>query len=206
MSTLPSGVARPGAEQPHGNALVGRREAHRIVGVQRHQRVGLWIVGGAASHGERVGHELVAAHAPLDAVLVHRDDVDAVAGLEAEPFDLGRAEEDDVALAVDATVAVGHRVERRVVLVVAAHAGQPQHVIVLLRRAFLEYPYGQIICPTDAPSRRLTMIVAQEPTQSLAAPHRPLAVPIRGARKQQDVALPLVVPLGVEMVDVFAQR
>ena len=33
--------------------------------------------------------------------------------------------------------------------------------------------YGQIICPTDAPSRRLTMIVAQEPTQSLAAANRP---------------------------------
>ena len=50
------------------------------------------------------------------------------------------------------------------------------------------------------------MIVAQEPTQSLAAPHRPLAVPIRGARKQQDVALALVVPFGVEMIDIVAQR
>jgi len=65
---------------------------------------------------------------------------------------------------------------------------------------------GQIIGQTDAPSRRLTMIVAQEPTQSLAAPHRPLAVPIRGARKQQDVALALVVPFGLEMIDIVAQR
>ena len=67
-------------------------------------------------------------------------------------------------------------------------------------------PYGQIICPTDAPSRRLTMIVAQEPTQSLATLHRPLAAAVRVPRKQQDVALPLVVSLGMEMIDVIAQR
>ena len=48
-------------------------------------------------------------------------------------------------------------------------------------------PYGQIICPTEAPSRRLTMIVAQEPTQSLATLHRPLAAAVRVPRKQQDV-------------------
>ena len=50
------------------------------------------------------------------------------------------------------------------------------------------------------------MIIAQEPAQSLAALHRPLALPIRRQRKQQDVALPLVIPLGVEMVDIVAQR
>ena len=68
------------------------------------------------------------------------------------------------------------------------------------------YPYGQKTDPTDAPSRRLTMIVAQEPTQSLAAPHGSLALLIRVPRKQQDVALPLVVPLGMEMIDIIAQR
>ena len=67
-------------------------------------------------------------------------------------------------------------------------------------------PYGQSIGPTNAPSGRLTMIVAQEPAQSLAALHRPLALTICRQRKQQDVALPLVIPLGMEMVDVFAQR
>jgi hypothetical protein len=50
------------------------------------------------------------------------------------------------------------------------------------------------------------MIVAQKPTQSLAAPHWPLALPIRHPWKQQDVALPLVIPLGMEMVDIVAQR
>jgi len=33
-----------------------------------------------------------------------------------------------------------------------------------------------------------------------------IALTIRHQRKQQDVALPLVIPLGMEMVDVFAQR
>jgi hypothetical protein len=50
------------------------------------------------------------------------------------------------------------------------------------------------------------MVVAQQSTQSLAAPHRPLAVPIRCPRKQQDVALTLVIPLGMEMLHVFAER
>jgi hypothetical protein len=58
----------------------------------------------------------------------------------------------------------------------------------------------------DAASRHLLMIVLQEPAQSLAAPHRSLALLIRRRGKQQDVALPLMVSLSVEMVNVFAQR
>jgi hypothetical protein len=50
------------------------------------------------------------------------------------------------------------------------------------------------------------MIIAQKPTQSLAAPHWPLALPIVFSRKQQDIALPLMIPLGMEMVDIVAQR
>src|SRR6266478_3780001 len=42
--------------------------------------------------------------------------------------------------------------------------------------------------------------------QSLAAPHRPLAVAPRIPRKQQDVALPLGIPLSMEMLDIVAQR
>ena len=48
--------------------------------------------------------------------------------------------------------------------------------------------------PTDAPSRRLTMIVAQEPAQPLAAAHGSLALLARRSRKHQDVALLLMVP------------
>ena len=50
------------------------------------------------------------------------------------------------------------------------------------------------------------MVIAQEPAQSLAAPHGSLALTIRRQRKQQDVALPLVIPLGMEMLDVIAQH
>jgi hypothetical protein len=50
------------------------------------------------------------------------------------------------------------------------------------------------------------MIIAQKPTQSLAAPHWPLALPIRRPRKQQVVALPLMIPLGMEMVDMALSR
>jgi hypothetical protein len=50
------------------------------------------------------------------------------------------------------------------------------------------------------------MIIAQKPTQSLTAPHRPLTMAVRVSGKQQDVALPLVIPLSMEMVDIVAQR
>ena len=49
------------------------------------------------------------------------------------------------------------------------------------------------------------MVIAQEPTRSLAALHRPLAVDACIAREQQDVALPLMIPLGMEMFDIFAE-
>src|SRR6266851_8964883 len=49
------------------------------------------------------------------------------------------------------------------------------------------------------------MIVAQKPTQSIAAPHRPLALPIVCPRKQQDVTFPLMISLGMEMVNIVAQ-
>jgi len=49
------------------------------------------------------------------------------------------------------------------------------------------------------------MVIAQEPTQSLAALHRPLPVDVCIAREQQDVVLPLVIALSMVMLDVFAQ-
>src|SRR5262245_10850948 len=53
--------------------------------------------------------------------------------------------------------------------------------------------------------RRLLMVIAQEPTQSLAALHGPLAADVCIAREQQDVVLPLVIALGMEMFDILAE-
>jgi hypothetical protein len=50
------------------------------------------------------------------------------------------------------------------------------------------------------------LMVAQEPTQSLAALQRPLATDVRIAREQQDVSLALVISLGMIMFDEFVQR
>ena len=50
------------------------------------------------------------------------------------------------------------------------------------------------------------MVITQEPAQSLAALHRPLTTNVRIPREQQDIALPLVISLSVEMLDIFAQR
>ena len=51
-------------------------------------------------------------------------------------------------------------------------------------------------------SGRLLMVIAQEPTQSRAASDKPLAVDVCIAREQQDVALPLMIALGMVMFDV----
>lgn len=79
-------------------------------------------------------------------------------------------------------------------------------VVAAILIGFAQGTYGQSIGPANAPSPHLAMIVAQKPTQSLAAANRPLAAAARVPRKQQDVALPLMIPLGMDMIDVFAQR
>ena len=67
-------------------------------------------------------------------------------------------------------------------------------------------PYGQKSALTAGTSGRLSMVIAQEPAQSLAAPDGSIAVAVRVPRKQQDVTLPLVIPLSMEILGVFAER
>ena len=57
----------------------------------------------------------------------------------------------------------------------------------------------------SARSRRLLMVITQEPTQSLAALHGPGAADACIAGEQQDVVLPLMIALSMVMLDVFAQ-
>src|SRR5262249_25657196 len=83
--------------------------------------------------------------------------------------------------------------------------------MLVLRRAFVSFAAGRLLSfpygwPEAAvPSRRLSMIVAQKPTQSLVASDWPLALASPWPRNQQDVALPLVVPLGMEVFDIVNQ-
>ena len=57
----------------------------------------------------------------------------------------------------------------------------------------------------SARSRRLLMVITQEPTQSLAALHGPGAADACIAGEQQDVVLPLMIARSMVMLDVFAQ-
>jgi hypothetical protein len=63
-----------------------------------------------------------------------------------------------------------------------------------------------IVRDLPANSRSLLMIITQEPTQSLATLHRPVPTSFRDPTEQQDVGLPLMIPLGMVMLDVFVQR
>jgi hypothetical protein len=49
------------------------------------------------------------------------------------------------------------------------------------------------------------MVVTQEPAEALAALHGLFATDLRVTREQQDVAFPLVIPLGMVMFDIFPQ-
>jgi hypothetical protein len=48
------------------------------------------------------------------------------------------------------------------------------------------------------------MVIAQKPTQSLAASHRLRTTRVRDARKQQDVGLSLMISLSMIVYNIFA--
>jgi hypothetical protein len=50
------------------------------------------------------------------------------------------------------------------------------------------------------------MVIAQEPAQSFTTSYRLLAADVRIPSEQQDVALPLMIPLSMVMLNIFAQR
>jgi hypothetical protein len=50
------------------------------------------------------------------------------------------------------------------------------------------------------------MVITQEAAQSLAALNMPVASGVCAPREQQHIALPLVIPFGMEIFDIFAQR
>src|SRR5262249_30016528 len=52
----------------------------------------------------------------------------------------------------------------------------------------------------------LLMVIAQQPTQSLPTSHGLLAADVCIQRKQQDIALALMIPLSVEVFDILSQR
>ncbi len=54
--------------------------------------------------------------------------------------------------------------------------------------------------------RGLLKVITQEPAQPLATSNRSRATNIRILWEQQDVALSLVIPLDMEMFDIFVQR
>jgi hypothetical protein len=49
------------------------------------------------------------------------------------------------------------------------------------------------------------MIITQEPTEALTALHGLCPADIRVPREQQDIVLPLMIPLSMEMLDIFVQ-
>ncbi len=98
--------------------------------VQRHQRVGLGVVGRGVADRGRVRHHQEVLGAPLlqFAVAVGElgDQVDAGAVGQSERLDVGGVDEHHPAAALDAAVAVVEAVDRGVVLVVAAQGLQHQ--------------------------------------------------------------------------------
>src|SRR5258708_13970158 len=106
--------------------------------VERHERIGLGIVGSAAPRREGVRNKQQVPDDTLDAVRGKCEQVYAVVVLEAALFDLLWADEEHITPAMDTTIAVGERIESRIVLVVAAHRRQPKRIRIVFRRIFAE--------------------------------------------------------------------
>src|SRR5258707_5196700 len=56
------------------------------------------------------------------------------------------------------------------------------------------------------PLRCLLMVITQQAAQSVTALNMPVAAGVCTPREQQDIALPLVIPLSMEVFDIFSQR
>src|SRR5450830_1344740 len=56
-----------------------------------------------------------------------------------------------------------------------------------------------------ANSRSLVMVITQEPTQPFATLHRLLTTRFRDPTEQQDVGLPLMIPLSMVMRNIFGE-
>ena len=112
--------------EPHDHRLEGRLVAALGLRVERHQRVGLRVVGAGAAARGVVGDHPEPRGPPLGAVLPLADDVDHLALLEAERHDVVGVHEHHPATVLDAAVAVVEAVDRGVELVVRAHRLQQQ--------------------------------------------------------------------------------
>ena len=112
---------RLGALQQNRDGLVGRRAAAVGRAVQRHQRVGLGVVGAEAAGRNVVFDQHEAADAAFDAVAPRRGNIHPLTGPQAQFLQIRRVDQQDVALAIDTAVAVIHGVDGGVVLVVRAY-------------------------------------------------------------------------------------
>src|ERR1700721_2266529 len=63
-----------------------------------------------------------------------------------------------------------------------------------------------LIGDSSSSSRPLLVVIIYEPPQPLAALVRPLVTPLRDPTEQQDVGLPLMIPLGMVMRHILTQR
>ncbi|WP_456661971.1 AEC family transporter [Bradyrhizobium sp. LB13.1] len=93
-----------GPLDPDRDALGRRCEAERIVRIERHQRIGLGVVGRAAAVRERISDDAEVAHPPLSSIRRYGHQIDAIAVRKPALVQLELIEEHDVALAIDTSM------------------------------------------------------------------------------------------------------
>src|SRR5262245_40185413 len=125
--------------------LRGRRLTPVGHAVERDEHVGLGEVRRARPSGHRVCHQPEPLATTLHAVAKDAHDVDDVAVGETELAEVVGVDEHDSPAGVDAAIAVVEAVDRRVVLVVAAHGLQQQ--VTLRDRQHLERVDGEAGLP-----------------------------------------------------------
>src|SRR5260370_28798059 len=77
---------------------------------------------------------------------------------------------------------------------------------VLYAHCFSAFCFSLCAHLLGTPLRCLLMVITQQAAQSLAALNMPVAAGVCTTRGQPNIALPLVISLGMEMFSVFPQR
>src|SRR3984893_1426549 len=89
--------------------------------VQRHQWIGLRVICRTAAIGKRVTDRSKIAYPSLDAIGRFSNEIDAITILQTSLLQFRFVEEDDIPLTIDTSISVRHRINRRIVLIVASN-------------------------------------------------------------------------------------
>src|ERR1700733_3069668 len=106
--------------------------------VERHQWIGLRIICRTTTIGKRVTDRSKITHPSLDAIGRFGNEIDAISVLQTSLLQFRFVEKDDIPLTIDTSISVRHRINRRIVLIVASNRTQPKRFQIVFEAVLSE--------------------------------------------------------------------